>query len=70
MRRAVYVVLGLSLLTGTAQAAPGWWDNLFGSPGQASVSDAASDANASAPVLNLPTIKAESLPVFSLASDY
>lgn len=76
MRRAVYVVLGMSLLTGTAQAAPGWWDNLFGSPGQASIAgpagdaNAASDANAAAPVLNLPAIKAESLPAFSLASDY
>jgi polysaccharide biosynthesis/export protein VpsN len=61
------MLLGLSLLAGTAHAEAGWWDRIFGSPEQrASLAPAAVE---SAPVvLNLP--EPTDAPVFSLASDY
>ncbi|MGH8492506.1 MAG: polysaccharide biosynthesis/export family protein [Moraxellaceae bacterium] len=68
MIRVVCMVLGLSLLTGTAHAAPDWWDRLFGS---ASPSVAAGvESEDSPPVLNLPAVDSSVRPVLSLASDY
>ncbi len=64
------MVLGLSLLTGTAYGAPGWWDRLFGSSDQSLMATESDPA----PVLNLPLPAAETpaqtAPVFSLSSDY
>lgn len=66
------VVLGLSLMAGTAHAGPEWWDRLFGSPTQQAtgVSAEGDESGAKAPVLNLPSAQTSNAPVFSLASDY
>lgn len=66
------MVLGLSLMTGTAHAGPEWWDRMFGSPTQQAtgVSAGGGESGAKAPVLNLPSAQTTTAPVFSLASDY
>lgn len=75
MRRAVCVVLGLFFLTGTAQAAPGWWDGLFGSGAKATLMAPAADPGSApaispAPALNLPSVDVAAQPAYSLSSDY
>lgn len=74
MRRAVYVVLGLSLIAGTVQAAPEWWGRVFGSPEQRSMSVPSADPEKSPPVPASPAVAVPppqvQTPVFSLASDY
>lgn len=61
------MLLGLSLVAGTAHAESGWWGKIFGSPEQRA-SIAPAPAESATPILNLP--EAPDSPVFSLASDY
>lgn len=64
------MLLGLSLLAGTAHAESGWWGKVFGPPVQgASIAPTVTEAEGSAAhVLNLPAVG--DVPAYSLASDY
>lgn len=62
------MLLGLSLLAGTAHAESGWWGRVFGSPAQESGIAPSTEASSAAPVLNLPATS--DAPAYSLASDY
>lgn len=61
------MLLGLSLVAGTAHAESGWWGKIFGSPEQRA-SIAPAPAESATPILNLPEVTDSA--VFSLASDY